>query len=229
MVYKLEEQTVKFNLLQTLQTRGAAGLEYFSIADKHFLAVANHYDGTYLLDSTVYQWNGQQFDVFQNIPTKGAKGFTFCTINSENYLTVANYYDGSTYSIKSVIYKWSSGRFSKFQEIPTDGARGCAAFAINNDTLIAFAYRYNSKQKYAVHSTVFKWSGGHFVKLQSLQTYGALGVTSVNVNGDTFLAFAKFTLEVNTTPTRLFTNGMATSLFCSSPFLLVEPKPRIPL
>ena len=229
MVYKLEEQTVKFNLLQTLQTRGAAGLVYFSIADKHFLAVANHYDGTYLLDSTVSQWNGQQFDVFQNIPTKGAKGFTFCTINSENYLTVANYYDGSTYSIKSVIYKWSSGRFNKFQEIPTDGARGCTAFAINNDTLIAFAYRYNSKQKYAVQSTVFKWSGGHFVKLQSLQTYGALGVTSVNINGDTFLAFAKFTLEVNTTPTRLFTNGIATSLFCSSPFLLVEPKPGIPL
>ena len=190
MVYKLEEQTRKFNLLQTLQTTGAYNLEYSSIADKHFLAVANYYSGTYLVDSTVYQWNGQQFDVFQNIRTKGGKGFTFFTINSENYLSVTNSYDGNTYSIKSVIYKWSSGRFVKFQEIQTEGATESAAFVINNDTFIAFANSYNSKQKHAAQSTVFKWSGGHFAKLQSLQTYGAIGVTSVNINGDTFLTFA---------------------------------------
>ena len=44
MIYKMNEQTGKFNLSQTLQTTGARGLEYFSIADKHFLAVANHHD-----------------------------------------------------------------------------------------------------------------------------------------------------------------------------------------
>ena len=54
MIYKMNERTGKFNLYQTLQTRGAYGLEYFSIADKHFLAVANYYDGTHLLDSSVY-------------------------------------------------------------------------------------------------------------------------------------------------------------------------------
>ena len=37
---------------------------------------------------------------------------------------------------------------------------------------------------------MFKWSGRDFVKLQSLQTYGAYGVNSVNINGQTFLAFA---------------------------------------
>ena len=186
----MNEQTGKFNLYQTLQTRGAFGIEYFSIADKHFLAVANHYNGTHLLNSTVYQWNGQRFVDFQKIRTKGARDFTFFKINGQDYLTVGNYYDGSTYSTKSVIYKWSSGKFNKFQEIPTEGALGCAAFVINNDTFIAFANYYNSKQKYAVQSTVFKWSGGHFVKLQSLQTFGAHGVNSVNINGHTFLAFA---------------------------------------
>ena len=39
---------------------------------------------------------------------------------------------------------------------------------------------------------MFKWSGGHFVKLQSLQTYGARDVKSFNVNGHTFLAFANY-------------------------------------
>ena len=193
VIYKMYEQTGQFNLYQTLQTRGAFGLEYFSIANKHFLAVANMYDGgTYLLDSEVYQWNGQRFVVVQKIPTKGAHRFRFFTINAENYLSVANGYDGSTQSIKSVIYKWSNGKFKRFQEIPTEGAVGCSTFVINNDTFIAFANHRNSKQQLAVQSTVFKWSGGHFVKLQSLQTYGAYEAHSVNINGHTFLAFANY-------------------------------------
>ena len=131
-----------------------------------------------------------EFVVFQKIPTKGASDVTFSTINGQNYLTVAKYYDGSAHSTKSVIYKWSSGKFNKFQEIPTEGALECTAFVLNNETFIAFTNYYNSNQKHAVQSTVFKWSGGHFVKLQSLQIYGAHGVNSVNINGHTFLAFA---------------------------------------
>ena len=154
--------------------------------------MANRYDGTYLMDSVIYQWNGKLFVVFQRISTKGASHFTFFIINGEKYLAVANHYDGRTHSTKSVIYKWSSGKFNKFQEIATEGALGCTAFVINNDTFIAFANHYNSKQKYSVQSTVFKWSGGHFVKLQSLQTYGAYDVKSFNINGHIFLAFANY-------------------------------------
>ena len=55
MIYKMDESAGKFILYQSLQTRGAQGLEYFLIAGKHFLAVANHYDGTHQLDSVIYQ------------------------------------------------------------------------------------------------------------------------------------------------------------------------------
>ncbi|CAH3148008.1 unnamed protein product, partial [Porites evermanni] len=160
MIYKMDNSTGRLSLHQNLQARGAFDLEYFSIANKHFLAVANHYDGTYQLDSKVYQWNGKL-----------------------------------TYSTKSVIYKWSGGKFNKFQDIPTEGATGCTAFVINGDTFIAFANHYNSQHKYSVQSTVFKWSGGNFVKLQSLQTYGTRGVKSFNINGHTFLAFANYYSE----------------------------------
>ena len=220
MIYKMNELTGKFNLYQTLQTRGALGLEYFSIGDKHFLAVANYYDGTRLLDSVVYQWNGQRFVAFQKIPTKGAQHFTFFKISGQNYLTVANQYDGSTHSTKSVIYKWSNGKFNKFQEIPTAGALGCIAFVINNDTFIAFANNYNSNQKYAVQSTVFKWSGGHTEHTTSPM------LTSMVTHSS---PLPIITMEVNATSTRIFTSGMATSLFCSNPFLLVEPSLGIPL
>ena len=192
MIYKMDNSTGRLSLYQTLQTRGAFDLEYFSIANKHFLAVANHYDGTHRVDSSVYQWNGKLFVDFQKLSTNGASHFTYFKVNGERYLAVANYHDGSTHSIKSVIYKWSSGKFNRFQDISTEGALGCAAFVINGDTFIAFANHYNSQHKYSVQSTVFKWSGGHFVKLQSLQTYGAHDVKPFIVNGHTFLAFANF-------------------------------------
>ena len=229
MIYKMDESSGKFTLYQTLQTRGARDLEYFSIADKHFLAVANYYDGTYLLESVVYQWNGKLFVLFQKIPTKGASHFTFFTINSEKYLAVSNYHDGSTHSTKSVIYKWSGSQFNKFQEIATEGAMGCEAFVINNNTFLAFANYYNSQQKYSVQSTVFKWSGGHFVKMQSLQTMVPTTLSPLTSMATRFSPLPAIILEVNTTPTPSFTSGMASSSFCSSPFLLVEPSSGIHL
>ena len=192
MIYKMEESTGRLTLYQTLQTSGAYNIEYFTISNEHFLAVANHYDRTRLKDSIIYKWNGKLFVVVQKIPTKGATHFTFFTINGNKYIAVTNYRDDSTYSIKSVIYKWSGSRFNKFQEIATEGARGCEVFIINNNTFIAFANYYNSQKKYSVQSTVFKWSGGHFVKLQSLQTYGAWDVKSFQINGHSFLAFANY-------------------------------------
>ena len=52
MIYKMDNSTGRLSLYQTLQTRGAFDLEYFSIANKHFLAVANHWDGTYPVSYT---------------------------------------------------------------------------------------------------------------------------------------------------------------------------------
>ena len=77
-----------------------------------------------------------------------------------------------------------------FQETAAEGARGYTVFEISSVTYIAFANYYNPQQKYSVQSTVFKWLGGHFVEPQSLQTYGAFDVKSVNINGHIFLAFA---------------------------------------
>ena len=98
-------------------------MEYFAIDDKHYLAVANRWDGTtYRLNSVIYQWNGHQFIVVQNIPTLGATSFNFFKILSDLFLALTNFYDGTTYSLNSVIYKWDENQFSRFQEIRTEGA-----------------------------------------------------------------------------------------------------------
>ena len=90
-----------------------------------------------------------------------------------------------------VINKWKDNKFEKFQEIGTEGTGNeSTPFVVNSETFIAIANFDNSQQELAVHSTVFKWSGNSFVKLQSFQTYGAVDVKSFDINGDTFLPFA---------------------------------------
>ena len=223
VVYKMDEPTEKFTLYQTLQTRGAYGVEHFSIADKHFLAVAQFWDGTHQLDPVVFQWNGQRFVVFQKLPTKGAAHFKFFKLNSEKYLTVANYHDGSTYSTKSVIYKWNGVKFNKFQEIATEGAMGWTAFEINNVTYIAFANHYNSQQKYSVQSTVFKKTGDTLSNYSLFKLTGHLTSSQLILMVTHSSLLPATTLEAPTTLTRLFINGMLPSSFFSSLLLLVEP------
>ena len=167
------------------------------IADKHYLAVGNYYDGsTHKLNSVIYQWNGHQFAVFQNIPTNGASSVRFFKILQEQFLAIANYKTSTSYRINSVIYKWKDNQFEKFQEIATVGAMGCTTFVINSVTFIAFANHYD--HSYIVDSTVFKWSGARFLNIQDLQMTGAYNVKSFNINDDTFLAFANYRSGRNT-------------------------------
>ena len=143
----MNDSTAKFSLYQTIDTIGAYDFEYFTIADKHYLAVANFESekGQWKLESVIYQWNGQQFDVLQNISTNGATSFKFFKAakdEEELFLAVTNYRDGD----KSVIYKWSGRQFEKFQEIETEGAQESTAFVIDDDIYIAFANFQNSQR-----------------------------------------------------------------------------------
>ena len=174
-------------------------MEYFKIGDQHYLAVANHYDGTsYRQNSVIYQWSlsQEQFVVFQSFKTFGAFSFDFFEITNEQFLAISNYYNGSSRSINSFIYKWNSNKFEKIQDIATEGAVNTETFVISNETFIAFAnhgqYHFSPQNQDSVQSAVFKWSGQQFVKLQSFQTYGARDVKSFSANGSTFLAFANF-------------------------------------
>ena len=165
-------------------------MEHFTIADRHYLAVANSYNGASgRLNSVIYQWNGTQFVVFQTIPTNNGKQFIFFKISLELFLAVTNARNNS------VIYKWTNNQFEKFQGIENEEVAASTAFVMNNETFIAFANRHGRQPRSSSPSTVFKWSGGSFVKVQSLETHGAHDVKSFSINCHTFLAFAVWFYE----------------------------------
>ena len=187
-IYKMNNFTEKFSLYQTINTMGAEDMEYFTMADKHYLAVAN---GRSVfkdrLNSTIYQWNGQEFVVYQNVATRGAKKLMFFKIGIEPFLSVVTVYleNNRFYRVDSVIYKWRNNSFDEFQNLQRNGYYGAsAAFVIKNETFIAVAAQS--------HFYVFKWSGEKFREVQFKKTYGARDVKSFKMNGQIFLAIANF-------------------------------------
>ena len=154
-IYKLEDSTGTFLLYQTIDTKGGRDMEYFTIADKHYLAVAYRRDQTTSrLNSAIYQWDGTHFIVVQNIPTLGAVSFNFFKILSDMFLVVTNSYDGTTHSLNSVIYKWGEKQFNRFQEIRTEDATASTTFVIKTETFLVFANRKSDKQGDSVQSPV---------------------------------------------------------------------------
>ena len=188
-IYKFNDLTGKFFLYQTIGTHGGHDVEYFTISGKHYLAIANVYNGiTNRLNSVIYLWNGALFVAFQNLSTIGGASFNFFTIAKESFLTVSNLHDGVTYSTNSIIYKWKNNMFEKFQEIATEGCRASAAFVINNESYIAFADEDTHSNR--VSLVVYKWSGKHFGKFQTLRTNSSMDVKSFYIKDHVFLAIA---------------------------------------
>ena len=176
----MDNLTGTFSLFQTIDTT-AGRIEYFTIADKHYLAFAHRTIG----DLVIYQWNGQQFVVSQSFPANGTSKLHFFQVWPAMFLAVT-----SSNLEKSIIYKLEGNQFKTFQEIETEIATGCTTFVINDETFIVFANFIKSGNGYSVQSPVYKWSVNSFVKVQAVQTNGAHDVKSFTHNGETFLAFA---------------------------------------
>ena len=190
-IYKLNETAGHFTLHHTIATIGAWDIEYFMIADKHYIAIANHEDGSiYNLNSSVFQWNGHSFELWQNISTSGATSFNFFKIHSELFLAVTNSYDGISKSINSPIYKWKDNKFEELQEIRTHDAWASTVLTIHNETFIVFANFYNSDPSHS--SDVMKWSGKKFIDPKSPQIFGhrVWDLKAFTINDTIFLAFA---------------------------------------
>ena len=186
-IYKMNNLTEKFSLYQTINTMGAEDMEYFTIADKYYLAVANFESrSTRRLKSVIYQWNGQEFVVFQNVSTRGAMKLKFYKTGNELFLAIANLDNVDQRSLDLVIYKWRNNSFDKFSKLSLTLGNfgGVASFAIKNETFIAFANDHLLE--------VRKWSGRVFSRLQTIPTYGTRDVKSFKVNGQIFLAIANF-------------------------------------
>ena len=208
VIYKMNNFTEKFSPYQTINTTGGTDMEYFTIADTHYLAVVNFESGsTRLAELVIYQWNGQFFVVFQNITSElgnGKSDLNFMKIGTEPVLTTVSVYYYKEYWTALEIYKWTNNSFHMYQAIVIRSHALYAAsteFVIKNENFLAIAA--------GNHLYMFKWVRGEFRQLSPVRpiqlTYGARDVKSFKMNGQIFLVIANF--EDGTKPNILKWNG----------------------
>lgn len=175
---------------QAIPTSGAADCEFFSIEGVHYLAVANHDDGSsYNVNSKVYRWSGAGFVEFQAIPTNGAADCEFFSIEGTHYLAVANHRNAGGLFINgnSKVYRWSATGFVEYQTIPTSGASDWEFFSIEGTAYLAVANRKDDSS-YNVNSKVYRWGGAGFLEYQAIPTSGASGLKFFSIEGTAYLA-----------------------------------------
>jgi len=98
----------KFNLFQSIPTRGALALHPFVISGQTFLGVSNASESRnekLNRKFVVYQAVGSRFVNYQEIPTQVATDMTSFEYKGDTYLAVANYRHERGYTI-SFLYKW---------------------------------------------------------------------------------------------------------------------------
>ena len=210
-IYKMNNFTEKFSLHQTINTAVGTDMEYFTVADTHYLAVVNFESGsTRRVKLVIYQWNGQFFVVFQNITSELGSGNTdlnFIKVGTEPFLTIVNvYYQYTHYWIAFELYKWRNNSFDMYEvgagKVRTYTPYGASTeFVIKNETFLVVAA--------GNHLYVLKWIKGLFQLFSPVRpiqlTYGARDVKSFKMNGQIFLAIANF--DDGTKPTILKWNG----------------------
>ena len=186
-------------------------MEYFTIADTHYLAVGKFESGyTGREKVVIYQWNGQFFVVFQIIRDfyfhfgivdfdvergNRKEDLNFMKIGTEQFLTIVYWYRNryNHHWIALETYNWINNSFDR-----SPGGFGSRTFVVyHNGATTEFVIK---NETFLVITTgnklyVYKWLRGRFYSLPvrtTQLTYGARDVKSFKMNGQIFLAIANF-------------------------------------
>jgi hypothetical protein len=149
----------RFQLFQAVPTYAAKQWRFFSIADRHFLAVAQGltlpgHEGNNL-PSRIYEWDGEQFELFQDLTLGWGYNWHFFEIDGRVFLAHADHAKPST------VFSWDGTEFVPFQEVAPEFGRSFATFARDGCTYLLVAIIQGS-------SLLLRFEGDRFSNRQAL-------------------------------------------------------------
>lgn len=177
-----EYKNGSFIPFQSLPSKWAYDWEFFSIDNKNFLALTDHYG-----PSVLYQFNGQSFVPFQSFDNDGGRKFTFFTINNQHFLAYANINHASK------IMKWDGKKFEDFQTLSGKGGRYFLFFKAHDKNYllrINFIEGERDNPKTQLVSLLYQWKNGQFSVVQNIETSGGTQATYFTVDGNAFVGIS---------------------------------------
>lgn len=172
LIYKWQDN--KFVEYQKIPSQGNEHTSFYTIADRHFLAVASIRGGanpnfTMDVDSKVYEWIDGAFVYFQAFDTFAAKSCDFFEINSHHYLVYSQGVKEPGVDIEkqcyTQIFRWNDSSFELFQSIPVSWGYETCFFSIEGKFFLALADNLEA-------SKILQWDGTKFELFQEIEAQG---------------------------------------------------------
>ncbi|XP_060566810.1 thrombospondin-type laminin G domain and EAR repeat-containing protein-like [Ruditapes philippinarum] len=198
-IFKWHRHRRKFREFQAIGTYTARDMEYFTIDNEHYLAIANHAIGpNQEVDSVILKWDraARRFVDFQTITTTGAYDWTYFRVQEYHFLAIAQAFNGKTTLMDSLIYVFQKDKFLPFQTIETNGATDWEFFTIEDEAFLAVANAYNygpqnfqNQDTYQTNSSIYKLDIGKraFFKYQTFVTNSAIDWEHFMLGDDHYL------------------------------------------
>lgn len=190
MIYEWDGK--RFYPFQQFYSYAAKNWKYFSIGDRHFIALAMGVvppgsDAPADTDSILYEWNGKQFEKFQTFSSKWAYSFSYFSIGGVHYLGLTDHLQSSW------LYQWKSGKFVPFQEFSQRGGRAFTYFQINGKHFLAYANINHP-------SEIYLWNGSRFELAQTMSELGGRNFTFFESGDARYLFQTRFITGTRTNP-----------------------------
>jgi len=175
-------------LAATLPAPGGEDAEFFTIADRAFLAVASIRTGAgpyeFATTSTIFEWRGAGFVPFQQIKTFAAKQWKHWRIGGRHFLGLAQgVVRAGRENRDSVVYEWNGESFAEFQRIPSQWAYNWQAFEAAGEFFVAHA-------EHAGPSVLYVWDGVKLTPRQTLADESGRAFATFSAGGGTYLVVA---------------------------------------
>ena len=174
----------------SLPAPGGEDAEFFTIGNRHFLAVASIRTGAgpydYETESRIYEWRTGKFLPGQFIRSFAAKQWKHWRIGERHFLGLAQ---GAALpgqedrNRASMVYEWDGSAFAEFQEIPSRWAYNWHPFEIGPTTFVAHAEHLGP-------SLLYRWDGDRLRPHQELAERGARSFGTFGRDGDRYLIVA---------------------------------------
>ena len=174
-----------FEPFQRIPTFAAKQWRHVTIADQHFLALAQ---GVAVPATTgrnrpsqILRWNGESFVPFQEIPSQWAYNWHAFSIDGTDFLAHADHVGPSR------LYRWDGSAFVAQEILAEQYGRAFATFHADGEDYLLVAC-------IAGPSRLLRWNGGHFAEAQVLDGQGAREFAVLSTGPDIYVIRVNFIL-----------------------------------
>ena len=180
-------------VVATLPVPGGEDAEFFTIGDRHFLAIASIRSGTgpYVLNQPqrIYEWTAGGIRLAFTIDGFAAKQWRHFRIGHRHFLALAQGVPagGAQDSPRpSTIYEWNDARLELLQVVPSRWGYNWHHLSIEGTHYLAYA-------DHLAPSVLMRWDGARFDVVQDLIASGGRAFADFDVNGEHYLLSACLT------------------------------------